>query len=104
MRFVPQTDVQGQVGADFIIVLNVAREHARALTPRAGADAAPELVGQAKEEIRFTRAGAATCSGQRVGSCREPACEVHEPDYSVISGVISIDPLAHVLKASVNDV
>ena len=46
------------------VVLHVGGEDAGALAPGAGADAAAELVRQAQEEVRFTRAGTAAGYGQ----------------------------------------
>src|ERR1039458_5921089 len=104
MNFVPQTEVQGQVAADLVVVLHIGRNHTGALSPGAGADASAKLVRQSQEKVGFAGSRSAARGGQGIGTGRVPAREVHQPDGSVVSRVISVDSLAHELEAGVNNV
>src|ERR1017187_7327493 len=104
MNFVPQTEVQGQVAADLVVVLHIGRNHTGALSPGAGADASAKLVRQSQEKVGFASSRSAARSGQGTGTGGVAARAVHQADGSGGSRAISVDLLAYKLEAGVNNV
>src|SRR5437763_11670597 len=103
MRFISQADIEREVRSDFEIILHVSRDHIRALSPGSGPDAPAEIVGQAEEEIGFSRASAAAGTGQRIRARRVPAAKSHKAGAAVVAGIESVDPLPQKLKSRVPD-